>query len=302
MQKTVSFVLIVLCSSLLAAQVVAQDTSPATMNNDTTAIESAIQSYIAAFNAKDANAMVQLWSPEGVYVSKPSGERVEGREAIVAALGELFAEEGQRKLSVSTESIELISPNVALERGSATVERPDQVELKTDYRTIYVRRDGKWLIDRVTEEEPATNENSHQQRLKELEWLIGNWTDQAGDDTIQFECDWTKNQNYISRRFTVNVDGQADSTGLQVIGWDPKSEQIRSWLFDSNGGFVEGTWTKKDDRWFVKCVGRFPDGAAGSFTSVFRPVDPDSYGWKKVQREVDGKILPNINEVIISRQ
>jgi uncharacterized protein (TIGR02246 family) len=246
--------------------------------------------------------MAQLWSPEGVYVNKLTDEHVVGRDAIAQSLNEIFAQPAKRQLTVATETIEFISPNVALEQGSASITSPGQADMQTKYRSIFVRRDGKWLFDRVTEEVTTTGDDSAYQRLMELEWLIGDWVDQAGDDTISFECDWTKNRNFISRKFAVNVDGQVDSSGLQVIGWDPKQKQIRSWLFDSSGGFVKGVWTKKDGRWFVASVGTFADGATGSFTSIFEPVDQNSYSWEKVQRFVDGKMLPNLDEVVISRQ
>ena len=43
-----------------------------------------------------------------------------------------------------------------------------------------------------------------------------------------------------------------DLEGTQVIGWDPAAGTIRSWMFDSDGGFGEGTWSKKDNSWIVK--------------------------------------------------
>ncbi len=301
MQMTTRIVMLILFSNPLAAQVPAQEEPSSTMDNERSVIERAIQSYVAAFNAQDAKAMAQHWSPEGVYISKLTGERVVGREAIAAAFAEIFAAQGKRQLKVSTESIEFISPNVALERGTATVEYPDESTIETAYRGIYVRRDGRWLIDRITEDR-SPNDGSRYHQLKELEWIIGDWVDQAGDDMIRIECKWTKNRNYISRAYTVNVGGQIDSSGLQIIGWDPKKKQIHSWLFDSNGGFVDGTWTKKGDRWFVQSVATLADGSAGSFTSIFHPLDQDSYSWQKVHRVVDGKILPNIDEVVVTRQ
>ncbi len=301
MKKTTCFVMLILFSNPLAAHVAAQEKPSPTTDSERAAIEHAIQSYVVAFNAQDAKAMAQHWSPDGVYISNFTGERVVGREAIVAALAEIFAAEGKRQLAVATESIEFISPNVALERGSATVKYPDQSTIETAYRGIYVRRDGRWLIDRITEDEPPSDGSRYQQ-LKELEWIIGEWVDQAGNDTIRIECKWTKNRNYISRAYTVNVGDQIDSSGLQIIGWDPKLERIRSWLFDSNGGFVEGTWIQKGDRWFVQSVATLTEGTAGSFTSIFRPLDQDTYSWQKVHRIVGGEILPNIDEVIVLRE
>ena len=102
-------------SGPLGAHVAGQEEFSATMDNERSAIERAIQSYVAAFNAQNAKAMAKYWSAEGVYISKLSGERVVGRKAIAAAIAEMFAAEGKRQLVVSTESIEFISPNVALD-------------------------------------------------------------------------------------------------------------------------------------------------------------------------------------------
>jgi hypothetical protein len=89
---------------------------------------------------------------------------------------------------------------------------------------------------------------------------------------------------------------------MQFVGWDPALKQIRSWVFDSDGGFGEGIWEKRGDRWIVKSKATLPDGRQGSFTSVLRPLDENSFAWQKLTRIVDGEILPNIDEVVIVRQ
>ena len=269
---------------------------------DKAAIEKAIASYVAAFNARDAKALAELWSPEGVYTSRLSGDQVVGREALEKEFAALFDEVKGAKLKVSTESIEFVSPNVALEQGKATVLRPKDSPLQSSYRAVYVRRDGKWLVDRVSEDEEAPTRPSHYEHLKDLEWLIGNWIDQAGGDVIKTECQWTRNRNFITRSFTVSIKDRVDMAGMQVIGWDAARKQIRSWVFDSEGGFIEGVWKKSGDRWIVTSTATLSDGKMGSFTSISRPLDKNSFAWQKVSRIVDGEILPNIDEVVIVRQ
>jgi len=39
---------------------------------------------------------------------------------------------------------------------------------------------------------------------------------------------------------------QSETDGWEIIGWDPIGRQIRSWIFDSNGGFGEA---KTDSLW-----------------------------------------------------
>jgi uncharacterized protein (TIGR02246 family) len=291
---------VVLCVVIVACG--AFSASAADPGADKAAIEKAVASYVAAFNAGDAKALAALWSPEGVYTSRLSGDQVVGREALEKDFAALFVEVKGAKLKVSTDSIDFVSPNVAVEQGRATVLRPKDSPLLSDYRAVYVRRDGKWLIDRVSEDEEVPARPSHHEHLKDLEWLVGNWIDQDGGEAIKTECQWTRNKNFLTRSFTVSIEDRIDVAGMQVIGWDAARKQIRSWVFDSDGGFVEGVWKKSGDRWTVTSTATLSDGKTGSFTSISRPLDKNSFGWQKVNRIVDGEILPNIDEVVIVRQ
>jgi hypothetical protein len=139
--------------------------------------------------------------------------------------------------------------------------------------------------------------------LKELEWIIGSWIDQDEDATVQTDCDWTKNQNFINRSFAVVVGDEVDMAGMQIIGWDPVAKQIRSWIFDSDGGFAEGKWTRKgDDRWLIQQNGTLPDGGKTSAVNIITRVDDNSFTWQSVNREVNGDILPNVDEVLVVRR
>ncbi|NIP86797.1 MAG: SgcJ/EcaC family oxidoreductase [Planctomycetales bacterium] len=268
---------------------------------DRAAIEKAGEDYVAAFNRREAKKLAALWSPEGVYVSRSSGEQITGRAALEEEFAAIFSQEVVPQLKVATESIDFVSPNVAVERGTATVVDPEGTASDTRYRVVYVRRDGQWLIDRVTEDEVST-QVSHYQQLKDLEWLIGSWVDEGDGIAVETECSWTENRNYISRIYKVSLAEGVESSGLQIIGWDAKAKQIRSWLFDSSGGFVSGSWHKRGDRWVVQSVATLADGGSGSFTSIFRPLEDGRYGWQKVNRVVDGQLLPNTDEVIVKRQ
>ena len=268
---------------------------------DRNAIGTAIESYIAAFNSRDVPKLIALWSPDGVYISRTSGEQIVGHKQMTEDFTRIFAGDSVPTLAVATESIEFISPSVALERGTATVTYSEQEASQTNYRVVYVKRDGAWLIDRVTEDEIVVPLSNYEQ-LKDLEWIIGQWVDTGEGLSIAIDCDWTTHQNFISRKYSVSTEQGTESSGLQIIGWDAKQKQIRSWLFDSNGGTITGTWTKRDDRWVVQSVAVLPDGASGSFTSIFRPTEDGNYTWHKINRVLDGRMLPNVPEVIVQRR
>ncbi|OYW14369.1 MAG: DUF4440 domain-containing protein, partial [Planctomycetales bacterium 12-60-4] len=166
---------------------------------------------------------------------------------------------------------------------------------------IYVKRDGKWLLDRVTEEE-VVPVLSHYEKLKELEWMVGKWVDQDDQATVTTECNWSKNNNFLIRKFAVQVLDRIDLSGLQIIGWDPAAKQIRSWVFDSDGGFGQGTWTRKDNRWSNQQIGVLFDGRKSSAVNVFTHLEDGSFTLQSINRTVDGELLPNIDEVKITKE
>ena len=80
----------------------------------------------------------------------------------------------------------------------------------------------------------------------------------------------------MSYSFKVAPPGAADLEGTQVIGWDPAAGTIRSWMFDSDGGFGEGTWSKKGNRWLIKFKQVLPDGRKASATNIYTIIDHDT--------------------------
>jgi uncharacterized protein (TIGR02246 family) len=265
------------------------------------AIRKAVESYVAAFNKGDAKALAAMWSPEAVYTNPLSGAQVVGRAEIEKQFAGIFAEARGIKLEATTDSVGFVSPNVAVEQGTARVIRPDGAPEESEYTAVYVKRDGQWLLDRVTEEDvPIVT--SHYEQLKELEWMIGTWVDQDDQSRIETTCQWTKNQNFMTRSFTVSVQDRIEMAGMQIIGWDPAAKQVRSWVFDSDGGFGEGVWRKKDKSWYVQTVGTLPDGHKSSSVNIITYVDDNTFTWQSVNRVSGGELLPNVDEVIVVRQ
>jgi uncharacterized protein (TIGR02246 family) len=270
---------------------------------DEAAIRKAVESYVAAFNRGDAKALAAMWSPEAVYTNPISREQVVGRAEIEKQFTAIFAEAKGVKLEAKTESVRFVSPNVAVEQGTAKVIRPNQAPEDSEYTAVYVKRDGQWLLDRVTEEDVPVVP-SHYEQLKDLEWMIGRWVDQDDDDdtTVVTECSWTRNNNFITRSFTIQIRDRIDMAGMQIIGWDPSTKQIRSWVFDSDGGFGQATWKKKGNRWYIQQSGVLPDGRKSSAVNIVTRLDDNTCTLQSVNRMVDGELLPNIDEVKIAKE
>lgn len=62
---------------------------------------------------------------------------------------------------------------------------------------MFARQDKKWLIASLREF-PEENDNSDvPDRLKELSWLIGEWTDESGDGVVTTTGRWSDDDRYI---------------------------------------------------------------------------------------------------------
>lgn len=274
--------------------------SPETQTKDEeAAIRQAAEAYVKAYQAGDAKALAALWGPEAEYINPTTGKKLKGRQAIEAEFARIFAE-GAAQLEVTIRSIRFVTPDVAIEEGEARVTPEGEAPEESTYMAIHVKRDGQWLLDSIRETELPTRSSSHE-HLKELEWLVGTWIDADEEATIEIACQWARNKNFLTRSFKVTAGEHLDMEGTQVIGWDAANGHIRSWVFDSDGGFSTGVWRRDGNRWVIDSVGTLPDGGIATQINILTYVDDDTLTWETTGREIDGEILPNIEPVTVKR-
>lgn len=268
---------------------------------DESVIRGAAASYVEAFNKHDAQAIAAHWSPDAVYLNRTTGEEVVGREAIAEQFAALFQDQPDLKMEVEVTSIQFVSPNVAVEQGVVAILAPNTEPEVTEYSAVDIKRDGKWLLDRLTDKSKEVAP-THYEQLKPLEWMVGSWTDESDAADVSLECNWAANMNFLTRAFKIAIDGEERLSGIQIIGWDPAAKAIRSWTFDSNGSFADGKWKLQGDRWFISNHGVLPDGRAASMINVLTQVDDHSLTWETIERSAGDELLPNIDEIRIVRE
>jgi hypothetical protein len=78
---------------------------------------------------------------------------------------------------------------------------------------------------------------------------------------------------------------------MYVFGYDPASEQIKSWTFDSAGGNGEAVWTRDGNQWTGRAMGVLPDGGTGSTTYIVKYVDEQTFILQMHDRQVAGQPL-----------
>jgi hypothetical protein len=168
------------------------------------------------------------------------------------------------------------------------------------YSAIHVKQAGKWLLASVRE--LGDKEVSHRERLRELEWLVGDWVEETEDAVVLTSVAWSDNQNFLLRTFDVRVKGKPALSGTQRIGWDPLTKQIKSWVFDSRGGYGEGLWTRSGNQWVIKATGVRPDGRTATATQVLTYVNKDALRWKSIDRTLGEEIVHEIDEIAMVRK
>jgi uncharacterized protein (TIGR02246 family) len=268
--------------------------------DDEKAIAALAATYAKAFNAGDAVAAAATFAEDALVVDE-QGQRTDGRARIHDQLAASFADNRGGTIAIEMQALRFLGPDTALEEGRTTITPagggPPEI---TRFTVVYIKHDGQWLQSAVRDEQ-AQDLTPHE-RLKELEWLVGDWINESQDAVVQTTCKWTADGNFLVREFTMKTQGQPVLSGTQRIGWDPTRRQFKTWIFDSEGGFGDGYWTRNGDHWVIKAEGVRQDGQHASATNIITRLGKDRASWRSVDRTIGGAALPGIDEFTIVRK
>lgn len=266
---------------------------------DQLAIEEGAEKFVAAFNNRQVDDLVALFTDEAELL-RIGEEPLIGADAIREAFTAAFEENPQAKISLSMEDLRFITPDVAFEDGiTISFADGETPTTRSRYSVVHVRQENAWRMRlvRELEEEPLTPFA----RLRDLEWLVGDWLDEGAESVVSTKCRWDEQKNFLLRAFEVKTRGDVTLKGEQRIGWDAVAKQVRSWTFDDAGGFLEGVWTQVDDRWVIKSSGFRPDGQTVSATATITSLADDRMEWKLEERLVGEEPLPPVTVILVKR-
>lgn len=288
---------------LLSVAVVATVLISAGNNSSEGEILSLSNAYTDAYNRRDINKLLSFWSDDASYQDLLNGDIYEGKEEIEQFFKDEFADDSNGQLSLKIEKTEAKSPDKLIATGLAVMTYKDKPEESSAFSAEYVNKNGSWLIQKLDDVALVTP-TSNYDYLKGLDWLIGNWEDQDPNDNVDVKSsfNWELNKNYIIQQFEMSILGHKDIEGRQIIAWDPVAEQIRSWIFDSDGGFGESKWSKEGDKWYANLVFNMPSGVKASATHIYSKVDDNSFTFASVNRDAGGDLLPDIGPFKVIRK
>ena len=278
-----SIIHIGLVAAIGAACWLAASSAIAQNDPDTTAIRAADEQLVKAFNAGKADELAAMFLPKGELIDEQENVH-EGHAAIKDLLTKFFEKFPGAKLTHDVDSIRVIGP-VAFEEGTRTIVTKDESDAaQVSYLMIRTKTANGWPIVSLRDYSDDSDLTPND-RLQPLTFLVGDWVNEGNDAAVRISYRWSDDKNFLLGDFHVGKSGSTVMQSTQRIGFDPLAGKIRSWMFDSDGGFGEGLWTHLEDgSWVIKSTAVLPDGQTGSATITLTPAGKDRYTLKGTDR------------------
>jgi uncharacterized protein (TIGR02246 family) len=290
-------------AAAVASAAPAQGAISAAVRPEEKPIRDLVDALAKAYSTPDLTALAACFTDEANVVDS-AGESTRGKPAVVEMYVSALEENPDLKLEPKVEEIRFLTPDVARVEGQTrlSTDKGDASEF-TRFSSLAVKRDGKWLVAEIREYPAPVEDASTYDRLKELEWMVGDWIDESGSVKASSNVRWAPNKSFLIRTYQIEVKAEKATTGTVFIGWDPQTGQIKSWLFDAEGGHGEALWTRTGEKeWVVKAQGVLRDGRPSSATQIHTVLNNDSVKTSSIDRIIGGQIAPDIADVVMVRR
>lgn len=294
--------LLVLMLAVIAWESVAagQDAPAAKTNPEEQVVRRIVQDFAKAFNAGSPDKLTQLFFA-GAEFTDDAGNVYKGAPAIRDIFARFFQKFPGATATITADSVWLVGPTLAIVDGQRIVTaKDDQPPAASRFTLVLMKDGGVWKIASGREEQ-ADDVLSPHERLEPLAWLLGDWVNEGTDAVVQLSCKWSADKNYLLIDFAAKMQDKPALKSTQRIGWDPLTGKVKSWVFDSDGGYGTAMWSQIENHWVLKSSAVLPDGQTGSATIILEPRDKQSYIMKGFDR-IRGDVAEPDFEVTIVRK
>ena len=262
-----------------------------------TSILAEAEATVKAFNAGDAAALAALFSPTGELVDE-NGSVYTGPQEISGLFKTFFEKFPKSVLEMEVTSTRPLVSDIAVEEGVRRITANEgAAAAQVRYVAVREKTGDRWPIASYREfaDDPAP---TPREMLSALEWMVGDWVDESPEARTSISFRWSDDGNFLLGDYSVSVGGEVVSASTQRVGWDPIEGRLRSWTFDSDGGFTQGEWLAGDDEWIVRSEATMPDGTSGSATMSVRLQDADHFVVESTDRVIAGIEEPDFKLVV----
>lgn len=263
-------------------------------DDDRKAILRSAQAFTDAFNKGDAQAIGALWTEKG-ELRDASGLTLLGRAAIEKAYAELFKANPGAKTEVLVKTIRFPAKDLAVEEGLLRSPRGDKyLTGTTAYVVVHAREGGQWKM-------ALASEGAGQDRLEDLDWLLGDWTAKVKDDTVKFSFVHDPKQPVIQATFTRTESGKQAAASTMRIAADPETGRIRSWTFETDSGHSQSLWSCDGKSWVLDTRGVLANGTPTAERTILQRVGADAITLRSVDRQLGDSQLADTPPLRLTR-
>lgn len=260
--------------------------------NDDQTLRQSAKAYAEALDRGDLAAIQAAWTPDADYIDE-AGNTFKGREAIGKLFKQALPSLKANKTVYKLTAIRFIKPDVAVTDGDADITAADGSTDHSRFTAVWTKVGDQWLIASARDLPTAADPLAGDRRLKDLEWMVGDWTATDKTMTIKMVARWVMNRKFLKLEFAIAVPDAPPMLVVNYVGWDPTEGELRGWTFDSRGGFGNAAWIRDGATWMVDSSSVLPSGQTGSSTYVIKATGVEAFTWRATEREVDGQPLPD---------
>jgi uncharacterized protein (TIGR02246 family) len=252
---------------------------------------------VKAFNAADAAGLAATFLEAGELVDE-DGNVYAGRAEITGLFKKFFERFPQAALEMEVTGARPVGEVIAVEEGVRRITADaGAAAAQMRYVAVRMKQGDRWPVVSYREfaDDPLP---TPREMLAAVEWLVGDWVDESDEGRTAISYRWSEDGNFIVGEYNLTIGGKSAGKSTQRIGWDPVEGELRSWTFDSDGGFAEGEWAADGAGWVVKSEATMPDGSTGSATVTITPRDQDHFVVESTDRIVGGSPEPDFKLVV----
>lgn len=261
------------------------------------AILQSMDKLVVAFNTANLDQLVGSFVKDGELIDE-QGNVYQGHDAI-RELGKSFFEKYPGSKTIAEiDSVRSINDLVLVEGFREINSKDDSSSSLFRFTAIWTKAENGHKLVSFREQSEGVMVSPHE-ALESLSWLVGDWMNEGTDARVKLSYAWSEDRNFILGEIQIAGEDKKLSKSTTRLAWDASEGVIRSWTFDSDGGFGESVWLQTDEGWAMVSAAVTPEGQKGSASVSVVQVDTNRFKLVGKKRVVGTFEEPDFEIVIV---
>ena len=257
------------------------------------------ESLVNAFNSGKVDALLENFLPDGELIDE-QGTVHSGHAELKTLATAFFEKYPGAKTTAELESVRQVGDLILADGGRTITTTDGSGFAAMRFSAVWKKTDTGFRLASFrdfSENVPPTP----QEALESISWMIGEWVNEGSDARVEMSFRWSEDKNFILADILMMNGSEVVAKSSQRIAWDASQESLRSWTFDSDGGFGESLWNSSEESWVLQSVATSPDGTQGSATMSISLIDEDRMQIRVSDRRTDGQEEPDFEYKVVRK-